>query len=101
MDVRQDYMLNKFTLVGKDGAQQFQRNNKTRLVDVHKEMERKIQAEFTPTRYGASMMKMGRGMTDSSWSWTWRGGSGRGLGVLALIGSKSSLEGKICRSSWM
>ncbi len=52
-------MLNKFTLVGKDGAQQFQRNNKTRLVDVHKEMERKIRDEFTSTRYGASMMKMG------------------------------------------
>jgi uncharacterized protein (DUF2252 family) len=57
--VRHDYMLDKFTLIGNDGVRRFIRDNKTRLGDVDKEMERKIRAEFSPTRYGASMMKMG------------------------------------------
>ena len=58
-DVRHDYMLNKYTFVGRDGARRFQRDDRSRLVDVDEGMERKIRAEFTSTRYGASMMKMG------------------------------------------
>jgi uncharacterized protein (DUF2252 family) len=57
--IRQDYMLDKFTLIEKDGVRRFKRDDKTRLKDVDKEMEKKIRAEFTSTRYGASMMKMG------------------------------------------
>jgi uncharacterized protein (DUF2252 family) len=49
----------KFTKLGSDGELRFRRDDKTRLVSVDKEMENKIRAEFTSTRYGASMMKMG------------------------------------------
>ena len=52
-------MLHKFTEVGSDGVRRFTRNDSTRLVDVPKEIEEKIRAEMTSTRYGASMMKMG------------------------------------------
>lgn len=50
-------MLHKFTEVGSDGVRRFTRNDSTRLVDVPKEIEEKIRAEMTSTRYGASMMK--------------------------------------------
>ncbi|KAL3773051.1 hypothetical protein ACHAW5_000468 [Stephanodiscus triporus] len=56
--VRHDYMLDKFTMID-NGVRKFKRDKKTRLEDVDKEMERKIRAEFSPMRYGASMMKMG------------------------------------------
>jgi uncharacterized protein (DUF2252 family) len=59
VDVRHDDMLDKFTLIDKNGVRRLKRDNKTRLEDVDKEMETKIRAEFTATRYGASMMKMG------------------------------------------
>ena len=51
--------LKKFTKLGIDGELRFRRDDKSRLVSVDKEMENKIRAEFTSTRYGASMMKMG------------------------------------------
>lgn len=52
--------LKKFTKLGMDGELRFRRDDKSRLVSVDdKEMENKIRAEFTSTRYGASMMKMG------------------------------------------
>jgi hypothetical protein len=59
VDVRQNDMLDKFTLIDKDGVRRLKRGGKTRLEDVDMEMEKKIRAEFTSTRYGASMMKMG------------------------------------------
>ena len=54
VNVRQNDMLDKFTLIDKDGVRRLKRGDKTRLEDVDKEMEKKIRAEFTSTRYGAS-----------------------------------------------
>eukprot|EP01083_Nonionella_stella_P162593 533938_1 len=51
--------VHKFTEIGPDGMRRFVRNDDTRLEDVPPELEAKIRAEITPTRYGASMMKMG------------------------------------------
>ncbi|KAL7533942.1 hypothetical protein ACHAXR_006862 [Thalassiosira sp. AJA248-18] len=51
--------MHKFTEVESDGVRRFVRNADTRLEDVPPEIEEKIRAEITSTRYGASMMKMG------------------------------------------
>mmetsp|Transcript_21246 Transcript_21246/g.46108 ORF Transcript_21246/g.46108 Transcript_21246/m.46108 type:complete len:728 (+) Transcript_21246:314-2497(+) len=51
--------MNKFTELGSDGVRRFIRNDYTRLKEVPSEIEEKIRAEITSTRYGASMMKMG------------------------------------------
>jgi len=52
-------MTKKFTELGDDGVRRFIRNKKTRLEDVSPDVEQKIRAEMTSTRYGATMMKMG------------------------------------------
>lgn len=52
-------MMNKFTEVGSDGVRRFVRDERTRLEDVSPDMEKKIRAEITSTKYGATMLKMG------------------------------------------
>ena len=51
--------IEKFTERAQDGKRRFSRDDKTRLVDVPAEIDDKIRAAFTSTKYGASMMKMG------------------------------------------
>lgn len=55
----QSRLIHKFTELDDDGVRRFVRNDVTRLEDVPPEIEEKIRAEITSTRYGASMMKMG------------------------------------------
>lgn len=50
--------IEKFTDHTSNGRR-FTRDDKTRLVDVPAEIDDKIRAAFTSTKYGASMMKMG------------------------------------------
>ncbi|KAL7440496.1 hypothetical protein ACHAXM_007230 [Skeletonema potamos] len=50
--------MEKFTDRTPDGVR-FTRDDKTRLVDVPAEIDDKIRAAFTSTKYGSSMMKMG------------------------------------------
>jgi len=57
--VPHEKMTKKFTELGDDGVRRFIRNKKTRLEDVSPDVEQKIRAEMTSTRYGATMMKMG------------------------------------------
>lgn len=52
-------MTNKFTELGSDGARRFVRNKKTRLEDLSPDIEEKIRAEMTSTKYGSTMTKMG------------------------------------------
>lgn len=51
--------MHKFTELGSDGVRRFLRNDSTRLEDVPPHIDKKIRAEITSTRYGASMMHMG------------------------------------------
>jgi uncharacterized protein (DUF2252 family) len=51
--------LEKFTDDDPVLGRRFTRDKKTRLVDVPSEIDDKIRAAFTSTKYGASMMKMG------------------------------------------
>lgn len=55
----QQKMVRKFTELGSDGTRRFIRSARTRLEDVSPDMEEKIRAEMTSTRYGSTMMKMG------------------------------------------
>jgi len=54
-----DIQMRRFTEIDKDGQRKFVFNNHTKLEDVPKQLEDKIRAEITPTRYGGTMMKMG------------------------------------------
>jgi uncharacterized protein (DUF2252 family) len=51
--------MHKFTELDSDGVRRFSRNDSTRLEDVPPHIEKKIRAEITSTRYGATMMHMG------------------------------------------
>lgn len=54
-----DKQLEKFTDVDESGRRRLIKNNRTRLLEVDKDLEDKIRHAFTGERYGATMMKMG------------------------------------------